>query len=804
MDFLKFRKELIKKDFGGMNDRQFEAVTTVNGPLLVLAGAGSGKTTVLVNRIANIVKYGNAYKSDFVPPYGEKELTAAEDYLEGRSNELCFPCFCVNAPKPYEILAITFTNKAANELKERISKKLGEAGSEVAAGTFHSICGKILRRSADRIGYSSHFTIYDSDDQKRLMKGIMKNLNIDEKMFPIKSVLSRISHAKDELCPPSEYEAQAGFDIRLKTTARLYKEYQKQLKANDAMDFDDMISKTVELFNTAPDVLEYYQRRFKYIMVDEYQDTNHAQYELVRLLSEAHRNLCVVGDDDQSIYRFRGATIENILSFEDTFKDAQVIRLEQNYRSKGNILNTANGIIAHNKGRKGKKLWTDRGDGELIDLHTSYDEKAEASYVAEKILKAVQNGGSFSDNAVLYRMNAQSAPIENVFTRSGISYSVVGGHRFYDRMEIKDITSYFCVIGNKNDDLRLRRIINSPKRGIGDTTVNKAAEIAQGLGLSLFDVLKNAEDYPAIARASAKLKGFFDMLEPLIAEADSPRVSELARRIVTESGYRAALEAEDTDEARDRIANIEQLISNVTDYEQQAEEPSLSGFLEEVALINDIDSLNSSDDKVVMMTVHSAKGLEFENVFLVGLEEGIFPGAQCTYSDPSEIEEERRLMYVAVTRAKTTLTVTNCYTRMLYGQTARNLPSRFIEEMPSEYLNISSDNTSPFAQSTGFSGEKHNSYYEVKYKGRASSYSGITERQTVKGAPFTSSHIKKMPQKSEKECAFVQGQRVLHPTFGEGLVIKAVRMGNDTLLEIAFDNVGTKKLMANFAKLKAL
>ena len=805
MDFLKLRKELIKKDFSGMNDRQFEAVTTVNGPLLVLAGAGSGKTTVLVNRIANIVKYGNAYESDFVPPYGEDDIAAAQDYLNGLSDELCSPCFCVDAPRPYEILAITFTNKAANELKERICKKLGETGNDIWAGTFHSVCGKILRRNADRIGYSSHFTIYDTDDQKRLMKGIMKSLNTDEKMFPIKSVLSRISNAKDSLISPAEYESQAGYDIRIKTTAQLYREYQKQLKANDAMDFDDMISKTVELFNTAGDVLEYYQRKFKYIMVDEYQDTNHAQYELVRLLSGAHRNLCVVGDDDQSIYRFRGATIENILSFEDTFKDARVIRLEQNYRSKGNILNTANGIISHNKGRKGKTLWTDRGDGELIDLHTSYDEKAEASYVAEKILKNVQNGGSFSDNAVLYRMNAQSAPIENVFTRSGISYSVVGGHRFYDRMEIKDITSYFCVINNKNDDLRLRRIINTPKRGIGNTTVDKAAEIAQSLSLSLYEVLKNAEDYPVIAKASARLKSFFDMIDPLIAAADSSQVSELARRVVVESGYRDALLAEDTDEARDRIANIEQLISNVADYEQQSDEPSLSEFLEEVALINDIDSLNSTDDRVVMMTIHSAKGLEFENVFIVGMEEGIFPGMQCVYSDPSEIEEERRLAYVAVTRAKKTLTVTNCYTRMLYGQTARNLPSRFIQEMPVEYLNISSDNTSPFAQPSGYSGAfSGRGYSGGGYKSGSAFGSSVKVSQPIKKPSAASSYIKKIPQKSEKTCAFVQGQRVLHPTFGEGLVIKASPMGSDTLLEIAFDNVGTKKLMANFAKLKSL
>ena len=464
-----------------MNDKQFEAVTAVNGPVLVLAGAGSGKTTVLVNRIANLVRYGNGYKSDFVPPHTEKDLEDALGYINGSRESISYGVWSVDPPKPWEVLAITFTNKAANELKKRIAAKLGEEGLDIWAGTFHSICGKILRRNAEVIGYSSHFTIYDTDDQKRVMKSIMKNNGIDEKLFPVKAVLSSISSAKDKLISPQEYEASAGSDLRLKTVAKLYKLYSNELKKNDAMDFDDMINNTVELLKTDSELLSYYGNKFKYIMVDEYQDTNHAQYVLISMLASVHGNICVVGDDDQSIYRFRGATIENILNFEEEYTDTTVIRLEQNYRSTGNILGAANEVIRHNVGRKGKTLWTASGEGEKIDVYTAFDERDEVKYVAGKILDDVKGGGKFSENAVLYRMNAQSAVIESTFARSGIPYSVIGGHRFFDREEIRDALAYLQVINNKNDDLRLKRIINKPKRGIGDTTVNNALEIANNL-----------------------------------------------------------------------------------------------------------------------------------------------------------------------------------------------------------------------------------------------------------------------------------------------------------------------------------
>ncbi len=788
MDFLSLRKKLIEKDFGGMNDRQFEAVTTVNGPLLVLAGAGSGKTTVLVNRIANLVKYGDAYLSDEIPFYTEADIKEANNYLSGLTDNLISGAFSVNAPRPWEILAITFTNKAAGELKSRICAKLGENGNSIWAGTFHSVCGKILRVNAERAGYTSHFTIYDTDDQKRVMKEIMKSEGIDEKMFPVRSVLSAISNAKDSLISPEEFEKNTGSDYRMQKIAILYKEYQKRLKSADAMDFDDMITETVNMFKKNPELLKYYQNKFKYIMVDEYQDTNHAQYVLVNLLSRAHKNLCVVGDDDQSIYRFRGATIENILNFEDDYDNAKTIRLEQNYRSKANILNAANHLISNNKGRKGKNLWTDKGDGDLINVHTATDEREEAKYVANKILENVKNGGKFSQNAVLYRMNAQSAAVENVFARSGISYTVIGGHRFYDRKEIKDVLAYLCVINNFADNLRLKRIINEPKRGIGDTTVNNAAAIAESLGLSLFEVFKNAEDYPTISRAAVKLKEFCAMIENLALLAESESISTLVETMLDKTGYMDSLIIDTSPDAIDRKANVEEFVSTVVAYENENEEPSLSGFLEEIALVTDIDALNSSEDRTVMMTIHSAKGLEFDNVFLVGLEEGIFPGMQSIYGGAAEIEEERRLAYVAVTRAKQKLTITNTSSRMLYGSTTRNLPSRFLNEIPTEYRNDTCDVQRSFFGSTS-SASGHNDSF--------------APRQAAKSNPvsFGSSSFKKAQTAS---VSYSAGQCVMHNTFGKGMIIKATPMGSDTLLEIAFDNVGTKKLMANFAKLKTL
>ena len=791
MDCIEIRRALIEKEFGFMNDRQFEAVTTTNGALLVLAGAGSGKTTVLVNRIAYLCKYGDAYKSDEINFLNENDIALANDYLSGKSETFNAEAFAVNPPMPYQILAITFTNKAAGELKDRIAKKLGSE-ADVWAGTFHSICGRILRSYADRLGFSSHFTVYDSDDQKRLMKEIMKAGNVDEKMFTPKSVLSAISNAKDSLITPEEYMESAGSDLRLKTVGALYKEYQKRLFTADAMDFDDMICNTVRLFDENEDVLERYSTRFRYIMVDEYQDTNHAQYELVRLLGTVHGNVCVVGDDDQSIYRFRGATIENILNFEDDYENAVVIRLEQNYRSTSTILDAANGVIANNKGRKGKNLWTDKGTGDKIDVYVAADERGEARYVADTISENVKNGSAFADNTILYRMNAQSAPFENVFIKSGISYRIIGGMRFYERKEIKDILSYLCVIDNQSDDIRLKRIVNEPKRGIGDTTVNHASQIAGALGISLFEVFKNAADHPSLSRAAAKLIEFSRIIEELSTFAETATVSEIYQKTLEATGYLDMIIASAEPDAPDRRANLEQLGNDIADYENSTEQPSLSEFLEQIALFSDIDNMNSSEDKVTMMTVHSAKGLEFPNVFLVGMEEELFPGRQSVYGTPDDIEEERRLAYVAITRAKQKLTITRAATRMLFGQTGRNRPSRFLEEIPNELCKET-------VQMPTFSGYGYNSISGVGSSG-GHIIGGGSPLKSNQSKP----HILTHKSIENNNTTYTVGMQVLHRNFGKGTVLNVSSMGNDTLLEIAFDTVGTKKLMASFVKLTVL
>ncbi len=790
--FLKLRKNLVEKDFGYMNERQFEAVTTTKGAVLVLAGAGSGKTTVLVNRIANLVKYGDAYNSDFVPFFTQDDIVAANNYIDGKSDLLPNGIFSVDAPRPWEILAITFTNKAANELKERINAKLGEGGENLWAGTFHSICGKILRMNAERIGFTSHFTVYDTDDQKRLIKNIMKDNDVDEKMFPVRNVMASISSAKDSIVTPSEFKETTGNDYRQQTIAKIYAAYQKRLKAADAMDFDDMINYTVKLFKENPDVLEYYGNKFKYIMVDEYQDTNHAQYELVHLLASIHGNLCVVGDDDQSIYRFRGATIENILNFEDDYQNAKVIRLEQNYRSTGNILNAANAVIANNRGRKGKNLWTDKGDGDLINIYTAADERDEAQYVTERVLESVRKGAKFSDHAVLYRMNAQSAAIENVFARSGVSYRVIGGMRFYERKEIRDVLAYLNLINNTNDNIRLRRIINEPKRGIGDTTLNHANDIALQLGTSIFDVLDNADQYAALSRASAKLKEFCAMIKSLSDSVDELPISELLTEVLDKTGYRVSLMTDADPKNAERLQNVDEFVNTVKQYELENDEPTLSAFLEEIALVSDIDSMNESDDKVTLMTVHSAKGLEFEKVFLIGLEEGIFPGNQSIYEGDSEIEEERRLMYVAITRAKRRLTISNAVTRMVFGSTNRNLPSRFLKEIPNEYCDIKA--VIPVVSSNNLYGS--GGFYATRTKQPVASY----DRKTTSFGNYSAAK----KSATTGSAQYSAGQRVEHKTFGQGLILSVAPMGSDILLEIAFDTVGTKKLMAAYAKLKVL
>ena len=796
------RRAIIKKDFDRMNDMQLSAVVTTKGPLLVLAGAGSGKTTVLVNRIACLVKYGDAWNTDYLPKISDSEYQMGEDFLSGKISELPERVFSFNPANPWEILAITFTNKAAGELKSRIADKLGEKANDIWAGTFHSVCARILRRYGDLLGYSSHFTIYDTDDQKRVIKDILKQMGISEKDLPVKYVMNEISHAKDSLISSEEYalSASKGFYQMKRLAGEVYKEYQKRLKSADAMDFDDIIINAVELFEKNPDVLEYYSNKFKYIMVDEYQDTNHAQYKLVSMLASVHQNICVVGDDDQSIYSFRGATIENILSFEDNFPNAKVIRLEQNYRSTAPILNAANAVIANNKERKGKKLWTNLETDSKIKVNTLLNEQEEAKFVADTILSRVQQGEKFNQSAILYRMNALSSTIENVFVRSGIPYRVVGGHRFFDRKEIKDVVAYLNVINNPNDSVRLKRIINEPKRGIGETTVKNAEEISSQLGISLFEVFDNAEDYPILSRAATKLGMFTKMIKELITLADELPIDELFDELLNKSGYMLSLQNEGVESA-DRIDNVNELRSGIKNYQNETETPSLSEYLEEVALISDIDGYNPDEDYVVLMTLHSAKGLEFDNVFLVGMEENIFPSSQTIYGGEKELEEERRLAYVGITRAKRNLYITSTYTRMLFGCTNRNMPSRFLKEIPSDLCEMNA----------GYSADPWEDKLKQAIAGGNSEGFGYNSHQKDYGnpSPQNASQSKTTYRASSSSITvntveYTKGMRVRHKVFGEGTVLKTTPMGGDCLLEIAFDNRGTKKLMSNFVKMEIL
>jgi DNA helicase-2/ATP-dependent DNA helicase PcrA len=741
-----------------LNEMQQLAVDTTEGPLLILAGAGSGKTTVLVNRVEHII-----------------------------SSRLA---------TPWQVLAITFTNKAAGELRERLVNAIGDEANDIWAYTFHSCCSRILRRFGERIGYTNHFTIYDTDDSRRVMKQCQKQLGIEDKLINHKSILAEISRAKDSLISPDEYKQTSQNDFRKSKIAECYEMYQKELKKSDAMDFDDIIFNTVKLLEENEDVRDLYQTQFKYVMVDEYQDTNHAQYVLTSLLADKYKNICVVGDDDQSIYRFRGATIENILSFENHYKGAKVIRLEENYRSTQNILDGANAVISHNKNRKGKTLFTRSGSGDKIVYKTVMSESEESQYIIDEIIKNVDNGMKYSDHAILYRMNAQSRNLEVMLTKSGISHRIIGGHRFFDRKEIKDIVSYLAVINNPSDNVRLQRIINVPKRAIGDTMFANVLEIAAGLGMSAFEVCERADEFQKTSRSASKLMGFTKMIRDFQeCIEDGMGLNDLLQEVLEKTKYLDFLH-EDIETYDDRVNNIKELSSMFIKYEEESEDANLSEFLEDVALISDIDSYNEDEDAVVLMTLHSAKGLEFPVVFIPGMEEGIFPGNQSMFSE-EDLEEERRLAYVGITRAKKKLYLISSQQRMLYGQTSRNMPSRFLREIPSSVID---DQSVVARRSTGFT-SAHSGFSSGARGG-----SSYTSSSKIGSARQSSNSAHKFGQAGnaaqKSNVDYNVGDTVSHKSFGTGTILTITPMGGDMLLEVAFDKAGTKKMMANYARLE--
>ena len=774
--YIDARREFIKRDFSKLNPMQLEAVMCTEGPLLLLAGAGSGKTTVLINRIVNLMRYGHGSDSSEVP------ADASEHDIEilksGSDLELGRRLAALEPVEPWRIIAITFTNKAANELKTRLEKAVGDKADEIWAQTFHSACVRILRRDAERLGFSRSFTIYDTADTQSLMKRIIKDYDLDEKLFPHRYVLSAISKAKDEMLLPEEYMAQArkSYDNRRIKTAELYAEYARRMREADAMDFDDLLLYTVKLLSENDDVREYYQRKFKHVLVDEYQDTNNLQYLFASFLAGGYENICVVGDDDQSIYKFRGATIKNILDFENQYKGARVIKLEQNYRSTGHILEAANAVIRNNQGRKGKELWTAAEDGIKPSLYMAQNENEEAQYVADCIFDEFQKSGRWSDNAVLYRMNAQSNQLEYAFKRRGIPYRIFGGTKFFDRAEVKDMLSYMSVVLNPSDDLRLTRIINTPARGIGPTSLDTASRIAAQQGTCLFDVVHNAGEYPQLQRSSAKMREFAYLIDELRAMADTMPTDELYDAIIERTGYIRALQEKDTPENAARIENVKELKSNILSYIKDTGDSTLHGFLDEVALYTDLDKMDDDADCVVMMTIHSSKGLEFPNVFLVGVEEGIFPGIRAI-GDHDEMEEERRLCYVAITRAERHLFMTCARQRMLFGRTSTNKVSRFVEEIPEEHI------------------EKGYIQKGYNYSDRPRDISMPKSRQASgkRVQPiFTPASAASVPD-------FNKGDVIEHKSFGRGTIIAMTPMGGDFLVEISFDNVGVKRLMLRAA-----
>lgn len=783
--FIKARKTVIENDFKFLNDMQKKAVLTTEGPLLLLAGAGSGKTTVLINRIANLVKYGRGSDSDEIPTnVSEDDLEFLEKFAESPSPEnyeRAYGLTVLDPVEPWRIIAITFTNKAAEELKARLEKMLGSSALDIWASTFHSACVKILRRDIESFGFSRSFTIYDTTDSNTVMKKIIKEFDLDDKTFSHRMVLSQISKAKDAMISPEQFlnEAQKKNDFRKQKIGELYVEYDKRLKSANALDFDDLILYTVKLLLNNTKVREYYQNKFKYVLIDEYQDTNNLQYLLASALAGKWRNICVVGDDDQSIYKFRGATIKNILDFENQYQDARVIRLEQNYRSTANILGAANSVISNNIGRKGKELWTENTNGEALCLYTASNEGDEAQYVASKILEGFSRGENWRDFAVLYRMNAQSNQLEYAFKRNAIPYKVVGGTRFFDRAEIKDVLAYLCVINNPDDSLRLLRIINVPARAIGSKTIEDIERIAKFENITVYEAVKNASIYPDLQKSSMKLRLFADLIEGLRSAAETMPLDEFYDLVLEKSGYLRMLEEKDIIENISRIENIRELKTNIISFLKEREGGTLSEFLDEIALYTDMDQYEENADSVVMMTMHSAKGLEFPTVFIVGAEEGIFPGSASS-TDPEELEEERRLCYVALTRAKSRLHLTNAHHRMLFGRTSANRLSRFVDEIPESYI----DKPRP------------KSVY---------SYGGFEQKPTqnqtntfgYKDTPKAPS-IQAPPQQATV-FNFKKGDTVMHKAFGKGVVVSMQMMGGDALMEVAFESSGTKRLMRNTA-----
>lgn len=759
-----------------LNEPQREAVYHTDGPLLILAGAGSGKTRVLTHRIAYLI--------------GERGVNA------------------------WNILAITFTNKAAEEMRQRVDNLVGFGAESVWVSTFHSACVRILRRFIDRLGYENHFTIYDTDDQKTLIKEVCRKVDVDTKVFKERSLLSAISSAKNEMILPDELELNAGGDFAKMKIAKVYREYEAQMRANNALDFDDLLVKTVQLLQTQPDVLESYQERFRYIMVDEYQDTNTVQFQLVSLLAGKYKNLCVVGDDDQSIYKFRGANIRNILDFEHEFPDAKVIKLEQNYRSTGNILNAANSVIANNRGRKEKSLWTENGEGELIRLRqfdTAFDE---ADFIGEDIKSAVRQGGSYNDSAVLYRTNAQSRLLEEKFIAMNIPYKIVGGVNFYARREIKDLLAYLKTIDNGRDDVAVRRIINVPKRGIGLTTINRIQESATERGIGFYEALLAPGLIAGVGRSATKLDSFAALIEYFKTLAEEMNITDLLQEVIEKTGYIESLENEDKEEAKTRKENIDELISKAATYEESCqdkdEKATLSGFLEEVALVADIDSLDEDQEYVVLMTLHSAKGLEFPRVYLAGMEDGLFPGyMSINAGDREELEEERRLCYVGITRAEQELTLTSARRRMVHGETQYNPMSRFVKEIPRELLDTGNKK---FTQETEMPAQQ-NTYARAREAFRAQAFAGALGGMTPAknqgvGKPLTGSQALASLQKGSQLAAggngplgYEVGDRVRHVKFGEGTVMDIKEGGRDHEVTIEFDSVGTRKMFAKFARL---